>query len=83
MDAPNGGALLNTTIMRLVLGTFRTVTEQDCREIAAIVDQNRHAFSLLDIDVFKAAWNKDYIKSGSSLITVTILYIMMPESNRA
>lgn len=34
--------------------------EQDREEIAAIVDQYRHAFASVDMEVFKAAWDKDY-----------------------
>lgn len=37
-----------------------TVNKQDRREIATIVDQYRRAFAIVDMDVFKATWDKDY-----------------------
>ena len=37
-----------------------TVSEQDRQEITAIVDQYRHAFAIVDMNVFKATWDKDY-----------------------
>jgi ketosteroid isomerase-like protein len=37
-----------------------TTVEQDAAEVGAIVDQFRRAFTVMDMDEFKATWDADY-----------------------